>query len=254
MKCRAGALVFLAVLFGATACGGAPNAPSTNGSYAWRPVPGGPSLVCSVRFDIAGQRIDYKGAPYYCTLPSPASDKSATIDFFGPSTVAAGPVPLRPHQVRLHMDVFTRYPAVLRVDFGDGTHWQRSVKPGEPAIDVVHTYAPTPDAYILATLRDKTGYLAVEGEGPLSVPLQTPRTRYCTTIAAGKGGTLSATATLSCADAERLYAHYREVSAGAQGAPSGYHCDASGLPPYGSDIGVETCTNGTRAFVFTSNP
>jgi len=258
MKLCAGALVVLAVLFGASACGsGHPaSGPSTDGSYAWQPVPGGPALACSLNYRLAaGERIDYGGHPYFCKLPAPvARDGRGGVDFFGPTTVAAGSVPLGPHAQRIYINVFTPRPAVLRVDFGDGTHWQRAVavKPGGENVNVVHSYAPTSHAFLLVTLRDKSGYLAVEGEGPFRAPLAGPRTRYCTYIADGKGGTLSATKSLPCATAEQLYSSYN--SNYPHGAPHGYHCRESGLPPWGSDVNVVSCTSGTRAFVFTSNP
>ena len=199
------------------------------------------------------ERIDWRGRPYFCKLPDGAQHpRFAYIDFFGPSTTAAGPVPLKPHQLRLHINFSAPHEAVLRVDFGDGTHWQRTVTQQTPAVDVVHTYAPTPHAFLLVTLRDKTGYLAVEGEGPFRAPLNGPRTRYCAYIADGKGGTLSATTSLSCATAERLDARYASSWPGHP--PPGYHCSHSGLPPWGSDTEVDTCTNGSRAFVYTSNP
>jgi hypothetical protein len=116
---------------------------------------------------------------------------------------------------------------------------------------VVHTYEPTPNAFILVTLRDKAGYLALEGIGPLRAPLSGPRTRECAYIGEGKGGRVSATPSLPCAQAERLYRHY--ASNYPPGNPRGYRCRSYGLPPWGSDAGVTSCTSGARAFVFTSN-
>lgn len=253
MKNRVVLLVVLgALLLGASACGSGHAGPSKDGSYAWQPVPGGPSLVCSLNYhQEAGERIDYGGHPYFCELPEPvAQDGKGGVDFFGPTTVSAGSVPLRPHQVRIYINVFTPRPAVLRVDFGDGKHWQRAVAASRRGdnFNVVHSYAPTPDAFLLVTLRDKSGYLAVEGEGPFRAPLAGPRTRYCTHEGDGKGGTLSATTSLTCAQAERLYSALRRNEL------RGYRCRSYWLGPYGSDVGVESCTSGNRAFVYTSVP
>ena len=254
MKHRASALALGALLLGASACGSghaAPSVPSKNASYAWQPIPGGPSLVCSLGY--GRMLIDYGGHAYGCRLPAPTdSHGQGGVDFFGPTTTAAGPVPLGPHALRIYMNVYADHPATLRVDFGDGTHWQRSVaaKPRGEFINVVHSYAPTPHAFILVTLRDKAGYLAVEGEGPFHAPLAGPRTRYCSYVSNGKGGTLTATPSLSCAEAKRLFSRY--VYPG--GKIHGYRCRAYGLGPYGSDVGVESCTSGRRAFVYTSVP
>ena len=265
MKLRAGALIFVVVLFGASACGSARPAsshtgtshtgtshtrPSTNASYAWQPIAGGPSLVCSKGFRAITGMIDWKGHPFYCKLPSPVHRAAgAGIDFTGPTTVSATRVPLQPHQLRVHISFGAPAPAVLRVDFGDGSHWQRSVTPSPASVDVVHTYAPTPRAIILVTLRDKTGYLALEGIGPFRAPVAGPRTRYCAYIADGKGGRLSATPSLTCAQAKALFARVTYP----HGSPPGYRCRTVGLPPWGSDAGVTTCTNGARAFLFTTN-
>ena len=255
MKNRAGALVVGTLLIGASACGSghtASSAPSKDGSYAWQPVHGAPSLVCSLRYrQAAHELIDYGGRQYFCELPAPADvHGQGGVDFFGPTTAAAGSVPLGPHQLRIYMNVFTDHPAVLRVDFGDGTHWERTVaakRRGEE-VNVVHRYAPTPRAFVLVTLRDKAGYLAVEGEGPFRAPLAGPRTRYCSYERDRKGGTLTATESLTCAEAERLYSSYR------RGKLRDYRCRRYGLGPSGSDVGVESCRNGGRTFVYTSVP
>src|SRR5436309_9794502 len=148
MRYRAGALAFVAVLFGASACGSghaAPSVPSKNGSYAWQPIAGGPSLVCvswnSAAHIGAHSLIDFKHHAYYCKLPTPTDRHGhGGIDFFGPTTTAAGAVPLGPHALRIYMNVSTPRPAVLRVDFGDGTHWQRTVTRSQ-FLNVVHSYA-----------------------------------------------------------------------------------------------------------------
>ncbi len=252
MKYRVGALVLLAVLFGATACGSgrpAPTVPSKSDSYAWQPVAGGPSLVCTSNWNTpAPVQIDFRSRPYFCKLPAPTDRHGrAGIDFFGPTTTAAGPVPLGPHALRIYMNVWTPRPAVLRVDFGDGAHWQRAVPRGQSQFfNVVHGYAPTENAFILVTLRDKTGYLAVEGEGPFRAPLPGPRPRYCSRVTNGKGGWLTATTSLTCTEAERLFAE-SETS-----HPHGYRCVETGLGPWGSDTGVYTCRRGTREFVYTT--
>ena len=255
MKNRAGALVVGAFLLGASACGSghtAPSVPSKDGAYAWQPVSGAPSLVCSLRYRrAADERIDYGGHEYFCKLPAPVDVHGrGGVDFFGPTTAAAGSVPLGPHQLRIYMNVFTDHPAVLRVDFGDGTHWERAMAANRRGVfvNVVHRYAPTPRAFLLVTLRDKAGYLAVEGEGPFHAPLGGPRTRYCSYEEDGKGGALTATESLTCANAERLYAAYR------RSALRGYRCREYGLGPSGSDVGVVSCTNAGRAFVYTSVP
>ena len=213
---------------------------------------GAPSLVCSLRYRRAAHElVDYRGRGYFCKLPAPVDVHGrGGVDFFGPTTAAAGSVPLGPHQLRIYMSVFSDHPAVLRVDFGDGTHWERKVAANRrgKSVDVVHSYAPTRHAFLLVTLRDKAGYLAVEGEGPFRAPLAGPRTRYCAYEAEGKGGTLTATKSLTCAKAERLYAAYRRNKL------RGYRCRGYGLGPLGSDVGVESCTNGGRAFVYTSVP
>lgn len=233
-----------------SACGSgsSPVAPSENASYAWQPVTGGPRLVCAANSQSFHEFVGYEGRMYVCKVPAPADKRGGgSVDFFGPTTVAAGSIPLAAHQLRLEIVVFTRRGAVLRVDFGDGTHWQREVTPGNRTINVVHDYRP--GDFLLATLRDKNGYLAAEGEGPLRAPTPGPRTRYCGRVTEGKGGTLSATPSLTCAAARKLFA-----SISPRGKLSGYRCRQSGLPPEWSDVGLYTCTSGYRALVFTSNP
>lgn len=262
MKLRAAALLLVSVLISASACAsGQPvssTTPSKNGAYAWHPIAGAPALVCSLRLPFAVRNlVDYRGRPYFCKLPKPADRHGrGGIDFFGPTTAAAGAVPLGPRQQRIYMNVFATRPAVLRVDFGDGAHWERAVpaNPNGERFDVVHSYAATTHAFILVTLRDKTGYLALAGEGPFRAPLAGPRTRFCAYESDGKGGTLTATPALSCAKAGRLYSGYNRTPYRVHSTYRGYECRASGLPPWGSDVGAVSCTRGSRAFIFTSVP
>jgi hypothetical protein len=192
--------------------------------------------------------VDYRGRFYLCKLPAPADPHAhAGVDFFGPSTVAAGSLPLKPHQLRITVNVFTRRPALLEVEYGDGTSWQRAVS-RDHTFDLIHSYADTRSSYFLATLRDKAGYLGITGEGPFRGPPPGPRPRYCTYEAEGKGGRLSATTSLTCSEAEKLFS-----ALSPHAKVRGYHCRESGLPPSWSDTGVITCTSGPRTFVFTSN-
>jgi hypothetical protein len=46
-----------------------------------------------------------------------------------------------------------------------------------------------------------------------------------------------------------LFFVYRRV-----GKLMGYRCSETDLPPWGSDVGVETCAKGPRLFVLTSVP
>jgi len=227
--------------------------PAKDGSYAWRPVTGGPNLVCRAvtssvpaTFD---QLVDYRRAGYVCRLPTP-SDAGAhgSIDFFGPQTVSAGPVPLKQDELRLTIDVALTRPSTLRIDWGDGSHWQRSVVRSR-SFDVTHEYVDEQTYYLLASLRDSVGYSAIEGVGPFGRPSPGPRARYCRYEAWGKGWTLSASESLPCAVAQRLFTAYRKGK-----KLVGYRCRASGLPPYGSDTFVETCVDGSRLWVLTSNP
>lgn len=265
MRNSTGALVLVALTLGTPACAGGRAAPSVSssaagchasrtcpagdGSYAWRPPGSRVALVCGGSSRAFDQFFDYRGRFDMCKLPAPA-DRGAQggTDFFGPSTVSAGPVPLKQHQLRIEVNVGTRRPAVLEVDYGDGTHLQRAVSRSE-TLDLVHAYARTGSYYLVVSLRDRAGYLSVEGEGPFHGPAPGPRTRYCAYESSGKGGTLSATESLTCSMAQKLFS---SIAAG--GRVRGYRCRNSGLPPAWSDVGVETCTRGTRAFVFTSNP
>jgi hypothetical protein len=243
-------LVTAGLLATLSACGsgGRPVAPSKNASYAWQPVTGGPRLVCTVSSQSFHQFVGYEGRMYVCKVPAPADKRGGgSVDFFGPTTVAAGSIPLAPGRLRLEIVVFAPRAALLRVDFGDGTHWQREVMPGNRTVNVVHDYRP--GDFLLVTLRDKDGYLAAEGEGPLGAPTPGPRTRYCGRVTEGKGGTLSATPSLGCAEARKLFA-----AISPRGKLSGYRCRESGLPPEWSDVFLDTCTRGSRALVFTSNP
>jgi len=226
--------------------------PSTNGSYAWRPLQGASALVC---FTASGDVprafdhfVDYRGRFYDCKLPAPVDRRTqAGLDFFGPTTIAEGSVPLKPHQLRITVDVSTRRPALLKVEYGDGTSWQRTVR-GDRTFNLVHSYARTRSSYFLASLRDKVGYLGITGEGPFRGPPPGPRPRYCAYEATGKGGRLSATTSLTCSEAQRLFG-----ALSPRGKLRGYRCRERGLPPSWSDTGVITCTSGPRTFVFTSN-
>ncbi len=241
------------------ACGSAPRTavgchvnrtcPSNNGSYAWRPLPGVPPLVCGADQAAYPEFLDYRGRFDLCKLPAPADPHTGLggVDFLGPTTVAAGSAPLRPHELRFRLDVFTRRPAVLKVDYGDGTTWHHTVT-GNHTFNLIHSYPPTRSFYFFVSLRDKVGYLSVSGVGPFRGPPPGPRPRYCGYEAAGKGGTLSATALLTCSAAQKLFS-----ALSPRGKLSGYRCRNSGLPPAWSDVNVITCTSGLRSFVFTSN-
>lgn len=250
MKALGVLLAAAGVLATLSACGsgGRPMVPSKNASYAWRPVTGGPGLVCAANSQSFHQFVGYEGRMYVCKVPAPADKRGGgSVDFFGPTTVAAGSTPLAPNRLRLEVVVFAPRAAVLRVDFGDGTHRQRDITRGNRIVNVVHDYKP--GDFLLVTLRDKDGYLAAEGEGPLRAPTPGPRTRYCGRVTEGKGGTLSATPSLTCAEARKLFA-----AVSPRGKLNGYRCRESGLPPEWSDVGLYTCTSGSRAFVFTTNP
>src|SRR5258708_1248077 len=227
--------------------------PANDGSYAWRPVGGGAALVCRsaagggpTAFD---QLFDYRGDGYLCRLPAPSDPRArGSIDFFGPQTVSAGPAPLKQDELRLTIDVAATRPGVLRVEWGDGTYWQRTVTRSR-SFDLTHPYRRTETYYLLVSLRDKVGYVAMEGVGPFRGPAPGLRARYCRYEAWGKGWTLAASESLTCVAAQKLFSAYRR-----EGKLVGYRCRESGLPPYGSDVGVETCVNGSRLFVLTSEP
>jgi hypothetical protein len=193
--------------------------------------------------------VDYRGEGFECRVPAPRDVHArGSIDFFGPQTVAAGSIPLRQDELRLTIDVDAGRQEVLRVDWGDGTHWQRPVA-GSRSFDLTHAYARTRAYYLLVSLRDTVGYVAVEGVGPFRAPAPGPRARRCRYEDWGKGWTLSASEALTCAQAEKLFSEYRR-----RGKLAGYRCRSSSLPPFGSDVGVETCVDGPRLFVLTSNP
>jgi len=231
--------------------------PAKDGSYAWRPVPGsaGPSLTCYSALTTLqppaefNQLVDYGRAGYECRLPAPRDPRGhGSIDFFGPQTVAAGPIPLKQNELRLTIDVSGMRSDLLRVDWGDGRSWQRALGRTQ-SFELTHAYARGKTYYLLVTLRDAAGYVAVEGVGPFHAPVPGPRARRCRFENWGKGWTLSASRALTCAQAQRLFSIYRRG-----GKLVGYRCRSSGLPPYGSDVGVETCVKGPRLFVLTSVP
>jgi len=227
--------------------------PAKDGSYAWQPVRGGPDIVCrAITSHVPsafGQLVDYGGGGYLCRLPTPSDPRAhGTIDFFGPQTVSATPLPLKQDELRLTIDVTVTRASILRVDWGDGSHWQRSVV-RSGSFDVTHEYLHAQTYYLLTSLRDSVGYSAIEGVGPFQRPSPGPRARYCRYEAWGKGWTLSASRSLPCAMAQKLFSAYRQGK-----KLVGYRCRASGLPPYGSDTFVETCVDGSRLWVLTSNP
>jgi hypothetical protein len=162
---------------------------------------------------------------------------------------AAGSVPLKPHQLRFTLDVLTRRSVVLKVNYGDGTTWQRTVTRNH-TFNLIHRYPRTRSSYFFVSLRDHAGYLNVSGIGPFRGPPPGPRTRYCAYEAEGKGGTLSATTSLTCSRAEKLFS---ALSPQFPPKLSGYRCRPGGLPPAWSDVNTITCTSGPRTFVFTSN-
>jgi hypothetical protein len=231
--------------------------PAMDGSYAWQPFPTsvGLTLTCYAALGSPqppsefNQLVDYGGAGYECRLPTPADSRGhGSIDFFGPQTVAAGPVPLKQDQLRLSIDVSGGRSDILRVDWGDGTSWQRALR-GVHSFELTHSYARAHPYYLLVTLRDAVGYVALEGVGPFQSPAPGPRARRCRFEDWGKGWTLSASRALTCAQAQTLFASFRR-----DGTLVGYRCSSGWLPPYGSDVGVYTCVKGPRLFVLTSVP
>lgn len=231
---------------GSAGCHANRTCPALHGSYAWRPARSPVSLVCGVS-DKYHQFVDYRGHFYLCELPIPGDPHAHDgVDFNGPTTVAAGPVPLKPDQLRFTVFVSTRRPAELRVFWGDGTHWQRRVTRNR-TFNLVHAYPRRSTSYFLVTLRGKAGYLGVSGVGPFRGPPPGPRTRYCAYIQEGKGGVLSASESLPCSTAKKLFA------TDTRGKVRGYRCHEAGLPPAWSDAAIETCIDGPRAFVFTTN-
>ena len=250
--CGAGTSALAPEAFAGSSCQTTRTCPATDGSYSWQPLAGAPSLVCHSALAgvpaAFGQLVDYRGAGYLCRLPAPADLRAhGSIDFFGPQTVSAGAVPLKQDELRLTIDVSGRQSDVLRVDWGDGTSWQRAVGRTR-SFDLTHSYVRSHTYYLLVTLRDRVGYVAVEGVGPFRGPAPGPRARRCRFEAWGKGWTLSASEALTCAEAQMLFSAYR------RGKLVGYRCRSSWLPPYGSDVGVETCVSGSRLFVLTSVP
>lgn len=251
--CGGGTSVLVREALAGGSCQTTRTCPAKDGSYSWRPLAGAAPLVCysalagaPAAFD---QLLDFRGAGYLCRLPAPRDMRvHGSIDFFGPQTVSAGPVPLKQDELRLTIDAIGRQSDVLQVDWGDGASWQRAL--GQTRFfDITHSYVRTHTYYLLVTLRDQIGYVAVEGVGPFRGPAPGPRARRCRYEAWGKGWTLSASEALTCAEAQQLFSVYRR-----RGELVGYRCRSSGLPPYGSDVFVDTCVNGSRLFVLTSNP
>jgi hypothetical protein len=239
-----------------TGCHIARTCPAKDGSYAWQPLRAsvGLTLTCHA---LTGpqppaefnQLVDYGGAGYACQLPNPRDLRAhGSVDFFGPQTVSAGSVPLKQDELRLSINVSGRPADILRVAWGDGTSWQRALG-GAGSFELTHSYARTHTYYLLVTLRDLVGYVAVEGVGPFEAPPPGPRARRCRFEDWGKGWTLSASEALTCAQAQTLFASFRR-----SGKLAGYRCSDGRLSPYGSDVGVYTCVNGSRLFVLTSVP
>ena len=231
--------------------------PAKDGSYPWQPLltSAGLALTCYSVFTGPqrpaefNQLVDYGGAGYECRLPAPSDPHGhGSIDFFGPQTVAAGSVPLRQDELRLSIDVSGGRSDVLRVDWGDGTSWQTSLG-GAVSFELKHSYARSRTYYLLVTLRDAVGYVAVEGVGPFQAPTPGPRARRCQFEDWGKGWTLSASKALTCPEAQTLFNAYRR-----RGKLAGYRCSSGWLPPFGSDVGVYTCVKGASLFVLTSVP